>query len=122
MAKDLWMGFNRLAILDLSSAGSQPMRSHSRRYAIVFNGEIYNHLDLRDRLHFRDWRGHSDTETILACIEEWGFETTLERFDGMFALAVYDHLEDTLFVLATSQGLNRSFTGGTTSVCLRITI
>src|SRR6476661_1790886 len=66
--ENLWMGFNRLAILDLSSAGSQPMHSHSRRHAIVFNGEIYNHLDLRERLHFRDWRGHSDTETILACI------------------------------------------------------
>src|SRR5262249_32708022 len=61
------MGFNRFAIMDLTSAGHQPMISPRGRYAIVFNGEIYNHLNLRSQLAFKNYRGHSDTETITAC-------------------------------------------------------
>ena len=87
-------GHRRLAVLDLSSAGAQPMHSASGRYVIVFNGEIYNHLDLRDRLASAAaapaWRGHSDTETILACVEAWGVEKTLLAASGMFALALWD--------------------------------
>lgn len=80
----------RLAILDLSAAGHQPMHSSGGRYVIVFNGEIYNHLDLRQRLEERAWRGHSDTETLLAAIEAWGIETALRLATGMFALALWD--------------------------------
>jgi asparagine synthase (glutamine-hydrolysing) len=107
----LWLGFNRLAILDTSAAGSQPMHSDSGRYTIVFNGEIYNHLDLRNRLNFRNWRGHSDTETILECIEEWGFERTLDRLDGMFALTVYDHKEKSLLCARDFAGIKPFFYG-----------
>ena len=87
------LGHTRLSVLDLSSAGHQPMISAGERYVIVFNGEIYNHLDLRRRLdteRTRDWRGHSDTETLLACLEAWGIERTLTSVVGMFAFGLWD--------------------------------
>jgi asparagine synthase (glutamine-hydrolysing) len=90
----LALGQRRLAIIDLSPAGHQPMHSGSGRYVIVFNGEIYNHLEIRSAIEgtSRDvtWRGHSDTETLLAGIERWGVRATVERCVGMFALAVWD--------------------------------
>jgi len=88
------LGHRRLSILELSAAGAQPMTSASGRWVMSYNGEIYNHLDLRRMLERdgigRSWRGHSDTETVLACIEAWGFETTLDRCVGMFAIALWD--------------------------------
>ncbi|MER3403285.1 MAG: asparagine synthase (glutamine-hydrolyzing) [Armatimonadota bacterium] len=99
-AAGIALGHRRLAILDLSPAGRQPMVSASGRYVIAFNGEIYNHLDLRRLLEAQEgavaWRGHSDTETLLACIEAWGFEETLRRSVGMFALALWDRDTRTL--------------------------
>src|SRR4051812_42490900 len=92
----------RLAIVDLSPAGEQPMRSPGGRYVTIYNGEIYNHLDLRRQLgeegHSFEWRGHSDTETLLAAIEAWGVRGALERSIGMFALALWDRLERTLIL------------------------
>jgi asparagine synthase (glutamine-hydrolysing) len=84
------LGHRRLAILDLSAAGHQPMLSAGGRFVLAFNGEIYNHLDLRRRLNRTTWRGHSDTETLLAAIEELGLERTLRASVGMFALALWD--------------------------------
>ncbi|MGQ0593370.1 MAG: asparagine synthase (glutamine-hydrolyzing) [Gammaproteobacteria bacterium] len=88
------MVHRRLAILDLSAAGHQPMVSASGRWVIVFNGEIYNHADLRRALEASGaapaWRGHSDTETLLASFEAWGIENTLQHCVGMFALALWD--------------------------------
>lgn len=84
------LAHQRLAIVDLSPAGHQPMVSVNGRYVIAFNGEIYNHLDLRRELVMPAWRGHSDTETLLAGIEAWGIETTLKRSTGMFAIALWD--------------------------------
>lgn len=106
-AQDVWLdqssglglGHVRLSILDLSEAGAQPMASANGRYVIVFNGEIYNHLAVRaelDVLSQHEWRGHSDTETLLAGIEYWGLEETLCRCVGMFALAVWDKQNQTL--------------------------
>ncbi len=90
----------RLSIVDLSPAGHQPMESASGRYAIVFNGEIYNHKEirynLRDQVSY--WRGHSDTETLLNAIEVWGLESTLKRCEGMFALAVWDRTKSILML------------------------
>lgn len=83
----------RLAILDLSPAGHQPMSTLSGRFTIVFNGEIYNHLDIRAEIEsekYFEWNGHSDTETLLAAIELWGLEKTLQKSIGMFALALWD--------------------------------
>lgn len=84
------LGFRRLSIVDLSAAGHQPMQSASGRYVIAFNGEIYNHLALRAELGALQWRGHSDTETLLAGFEAWGVEETLKKTVGMFAIALWD--------------------------------
>lgn len=93
-----WVGENnsvalthrRLAVLDLTEAGHQPFLSKSGRYVIVYNGEIYNHLQLREELETDQWLGQSDTETLLACIDEFGLQTTLKKANGMFALALWD--------------------------------
>lgn len=96
------LGHRRLAILDLSPAGAQPMHSASGRYVIAFNGEIYNHLEIRREIEAAgpavEWRGHSDTETLLAAIELWGLSETLVRSVGMFALAVYDRRDRVLML------------------------
>lgn len=84
------LGHRRLAVLDLSAAGHQPMTSACGRYRLVFNGEIYNHLELRGRLPPQAWRGHCDAETLLACFAAWGIERTLKASVGMFALALFD--------------------------------
>jgi asparagine synthase (glutamine-hydrolysing) len=95
------LAHRRLSIVDLSAAGAQPMVSHSGRYVIAFNGEIYNHLRIREALE-RDgltgvpWRGSSDTETFLCGLEAWGLVPMLRRSIGMFALAVWDRQERTL--------------------------
>ncbi|MBK9130720.1 MAG: asparagine synthase (glutamine-hydrolyzing) [Gammaproteobacteria bacterium] len=99
----LGLGHRRLSILDLSAAGHQPMASASGRFVIAFNGEIYNHHDLRDELVKKRpdviFRGHSDTEALLEAIDCWGVMSTLPRLNGMFAFAVYDKLENILYLV-----------------------
>ena len=92
------MSHNRLSILDLSAAGHQPMISESGRYVVVFNGEIYNHLELRKKLIKNSFKGLSDTETLLSCIEEWGLDSALKNYVGMFALALWDRKERLLYL------------------------
>ena len=86
------LGFRRLAVLDLSAAGRQPMLSADRRYACVFNGEIYNHRDLRAELERRGarFRGESDTEVIVEAAAAFGPRAAVGRLWGMFALALWD--------------------------------
>ena len=88
------MGHQRLAILDTSKAGHQPMTSESKRYILSFNGEIYNHLELRKRLSKESmsppWRGTSDTETFLAAVDAWGIKETLNLSVGMFSFGIWD--------------------------------
>ncbi len=101
----LALGHARLAIVDLSEQGRQPMASRSGRYMVVFNGEIYNHTELRDELGGGfGWRGHSDTETLLAAIERWGFVEALQRAVGMFAIALWDRETATLTLARDRMG------------------
>jgi len=106
--KLLHIGHRRLSILDLSPAGHQPMHSACERYVIAFNGEIYNHLQLRSQLEQSSaapaWRGHSDTETLLACVAAWGIEKTLQSAVGMFAIALWDRLEQVLTLARDRMG------------------
>jgi len=103
------LGHRRLSVLDLSPAGHQPMQSSCGRYVIVFNGEIYNHLELRQQLEAvnqqpTEWRGHSDTETLLAGFSQWGVEGTLRRSVGMFAIALWDKDERNLYLARDRMG------------------
>jgi asparagine synthase (glutamine-hydrolysing) len=92
------LGHRRLSILDLSPLGHQPMTSADGRFVMVFNGEIYNFQHLRTELeaHGHSWRGHSDTEIMLAAFRQWGITEATRRFNGMFAFAVWDKEERTL--------------------------
>ncbi len=103
------IGHRRLAVLDLSAAGHQPMHSPSGRFVLAFNGEIYNHLDLREELQKAHaavgaWKGHSDTETLLAGFDHWGIEDTIQRAVGMFAMAIWDRHERRLILVRDRMG------------------
>jgi asparagine synthase (glutamine-hydrolysing) len=92
------LGHRRLSIVDLSPSGHQPMESSDRRFIIVFNGEIYNHAELRPHLRPQHgWRSTSDTETLIEAYRAWGVKC-LDRINGMFAFAIWDRTERTLFV------------------------
>lgn len=125
----------RLAVLDLSTAGHQPMTLADGRYVIAFNGEIYNHLEIRSELLASgltaSWRGHSDTETLLAGISAWGLAPTLQRCVGMFAIALWDTQTSTLTLARdrlgekplyygwVGQGAERAFVFGSELKALR---
>lgn len=102
------LGHRRLAVLDLTDAGRQPMASGSGRWVIVLNGEIYNHLEIRRQIEAGDsrdaWRGHSDTETLAAAIETWGVREALCRLNGMFAIAAWDRSERCLWLARDRMG------------------
>lgn len=105
---DLALAHRRLSIIDLTPAGHQPMVSPCGRFTLVYNGEIYNHQALRTELegeggHF-NWRGHSDTETLLAALRHWGMEGALQRLNGMFAFALWDKAKRSLFLARDRMG------------------
>lgn len=102
------LGHRRLAVLDLSDAGKQPMVSRSGRWVVVLNGEIYNHLEVRRDIEsgtsHDTWNGHSDTETIAASFDTWGFRDALPRLNGMFAIAAWDRAERSLWLARDRMG------------------
>ncbi len=97
-AAGIGLAHRRLSIQDLSEAGHQPMESHSGRFVIAFNGEIYNHIEMRGKLESTSWRGHSDTETLLECIAEWGVKHSIQAITGMFSIALWDRQERQLYL------------------------
>src|SRR5258708_11932870 len=104
------LGHRRLSIVDLSPNGHQPMRSRCGRYVIAFNGEVYNFQEIRKQLDSRSssgpipWRGHSDTEVMLEAISTWGFDNSLKKFAGMFAIALWDRQDRVLHLVRDRLG------------------
>jgi len=94
------LAHRRLSIVDLSEHGNQPIHSHDGRFVMVFNGEIYNHMELRENLSREGfsvaWKGHSDSETLIECISTWGLKKTLVSLVGMFSFALWDKKHHTL--------------------------
>lgn len=103
LGNSLFLAHNRLSIQDLNQNANQPMVNS--RFTIVFNGEIYNHLELRQKLSFKSFKTHSDTETLLQCFIEFGVEQTLDKLIGMFAIALFDNQEDKLYLMRDRLGI-----------------
>lgn len=105
------MGFNRLAILDLSTNGNQPKKSPSQRYALVFNGEIYNFKELAAKYQLKHLKSSSDTEVILHLLDVLGVKKTIEMLNGMFAITIVDTQSNTLYLTRDFAGIKPLFYG-----------
>jgi asparagine synthase (glutamine-hydrolysing) len=115
-------GHRRLSVVDLSLAGHQPMISPCGNFSVIFNGEIYNHLQLREKLndstYKQSWRGHSDTETLVSAFSQWGIKKTLGQLVGMFAIAVWDIKNKKLYLIRDRFGEKPLYYGWSNGVFL----
>ena len=122
------LAHKRLSIIDLSETGNQPMISQDKKYFLVFNGEIYNHKDLRKEINSEykiSWKGTSDTETLIECLAFWGIYKTLKKINGMFAFALWDREEKALSLVRDRLGekplyfgfINQTFVFGSQLKC-----
>ncbi len=121
-------GHKRLSIIDLTEAGNQPMVSQNSKYTLVFNGEIYNHTDLRKEINSEHkflWKGNSDTETLLECLSIWGVDKTLNKIEGMFSFALWERDQKILRLVRDRLGekplyfgfINQTFVFGSQLKC-----
>ncbi len=111
--KGITLGHTRLAVIDLSKSGRQPMMSNNGRWVLVYNGEIYNHIEIRKELISLgiNFRGDSDTETLLEAIATWGVENTVSKLIGMFAFAVWDSKLNLLSLVRDRMGIKPLYYG-----------
>lgn len=112
------LAHRRLSIVDLSPAGHQPMTSHSGRYVMVYNGEVFNGAEIKVSLSNIDFKGHSDTEIMLAAFDMWGIEASIKLFIGMFAFAVWDKQTQTLTLVRDRVGIKPLYFGHMNNVWL----
>ena len=101
--KNLFLGHNRLSIQDLATHANQPMENE--KYSIVFNGEVYNHFEIRKKLNFKNFRTTSDTETLLWAFTELGIEQAIKQFIGMFAIGLFDKIENKMYLIRDRVGI-----------------
>src|SRR5690554_4533864 len=105
------LGFNRLALLDLSAAGEQPKRSPSQRYHLVFNGEVYNYKELKLKYNLQDLESSSDTQVVLSLLDLIGVEETVKELNGMFAITVIDTSINEFYLTRDFAGIKPLFYG-----------
>ena len=101
--EDIVLAHSRLSIIDLSVSSNQPFTNSSGRFSLIFNGELYNYKELKSQLNY-NFTTNSDTEVVLAAYEEWGADCC-SRFNGMFAFAIWDKVEKSLFIARDRMGI-----------------
>jgi asparagine synthase (glutamine-hydrolysing) len=119
--KNIALGHRRLSIIDLTTHGAQPMTSNCKRYSLVYNGEIYNYSEIKkelDEIENIDWQSNSDTEVVLYAVKYWGLENAINKFIGMFAFALWDASEKSLFLVRDRLGIKPLYWGKINNVFL----